>query len=77
MALADKQTVSTYNMVNHAEGLANFILGEISFNIPNYFDKDVVYVMDEEGNHVKQARFEEITLENGKKIYNIVLTMDS
>lgn len=73
MPLVNKRVISTYNMVGNARGLLGFINDINSDDLQT----SLVHVMDQEGNHVKQARLEEIVLQNGSKIYNLVLKMDS
>lgn len=74
MSLDNKQTVATYNMHDHATGLATFIKDNVS-DITQEF-KPIVYMTDEEGRHVIQAKMEEVTLTDGSKVYNLVLKLE-
>jgi hypothetical protein len=76
MSHSEKQVVATYNMTNNAMGLVNFILDATeSVCDPPLMDYPI-YIMDEEGNHVKQAKLVEVKLEDGSKVWTVVLTLD-
>jgi hypothetical protein len=66
--------LSTYNMVNHATGLAGFIDEQVEYNSEHR--DPIVYVTDEEGRHVIAAQFEEVILTDGSKVYNLVLKLE-
>ena len=76
MSLSEKSVIATYNMNGHAVGLSEFIHEQTQENYGDFGKLPMVYVMDEEGNHVLQAKLEEVTLTDGSKVYNLILKLD-
>jgi hypothetical protein len=76
MSHSEKQVVATYNMAENAFGLANFIRNTTAAVCDPQSMRKATFVMDEDGNHVKQAKLVEVKLEDGSKVWTVVLTLD-
>ena len=70
MAVLARKIVANYEMSGegHAEKLSEVL--ENTYQEPTY-------IMDQDGNHIRKARVEEICLEDGSLFYKIVLSFDN